>query len=227
MLRERVPNNHLEGSLVKMYFPSFSLENKLFGIHKPFLPVEAREFSELKTPSVHTFFSSEENRTRFCQNSQRRNSRRVSEKALLEELLTVLPNYVLGFSDISWTLQSHRFQLPINLAKAVQESVAMVVRISIWMMDQWWIDNPLFGGLEHHLNTHLPSIFRLVTGKALDSPEKGNVDKMSEECRKSVIKLFKACPEGLKRHFSDFLAHVVDAFVWWPCPMRARYNFRP
>ena len=43
MLREGVPNNHLEGSLVYMYFPSFSLENKLFGIHQTsFLPVEAQ-----------------------------------------------------------------------------------------------------------------------------------------------------------------------------------------
>ena len=33
MLRERVPHKHLEGSLVYMYVPSFSLENKLFGIH--------------------------------------------------------------------------------------------------------------------------------------------------------------------------------------------------
>ena len=36
---------------------SFSLENKLFGIHQTsFLPVEALEFSELKTPLVYTFF---------------------------------------------------------------------------------------------------------------------------------------------------------------------------
>ena len=40
-----------------MYFPSFSLENKLFGIHQTsFLPVEALEFSELKTSLVYTFF---------------------------------------------------------------------------------------------------------------------------------------------------------------------------
>ena len=40
-----------------MYFPPFSLENKLFGIHQTsFLPVEALEFSELKTPLVYTFF---------------------------------------------------------------------------------------------------------------------------------------------------------------------------
>ena len=29
----------------------------------------------------------------------------------------------------------------------------------------------------------------VVTGKALDSPEKGNVDKMSEKCRTNVRKL--------------------------------------
>ena len=57
MLREGVPHKHLEGSLVYMYFPSFSLENKPFGIHQTsFLPVEALEFSELKTPLVYTFF---------------------------------------------------------------------------------------------------------------------------------------------------------------------------
>ena len=38
-------------------FPSFSLENKLFGIHQTsFFPVQALEFSELKTPLVYTFF---------------------------------------------------------------------------------------------------------------------------------------------------------------------------
>ena len=37
---------------------------------------------------------------------------------------------------------------------------------------------------------------RVVTGKSLDSPEKGNVDKMSEKCRKN-------CPEGPKTQFSD------------------------
>ena len=37
----RVPHKHLEGSLVYMYFDSFSLENKLFAIHQTlFLPVE-------------------------------------------------------------------------------------------------------------------------------------------------------------------------------------------
>ena len=52
----RVPNNHLEGSSVYVSFPSFSLENKLFAIHQTsFWPVEAFEFSELKTPLVHTF----------------------------------------------------------------------------------------------------------------------------------------------------------------------------
>ena len=39
-----------------MYFPSFSLENKLFAIHQTsFSPVEELEFSELKTPLVYTF----------------------------------------------------------------------------------------------------------------------------------------------------------------------------
>ena len=30
----RGPNNHLEGSLLYMYFLSFSVENKLFDIHQ-------------------------------------------------------------------------------------------------------------------------------------------------------------------------------------------------
>ena len=38
----------------------------------------------------------------------------------------------------------------------------------------------------------------LVTGKALDSPEKGNVDKMSENC-----------PEGLKH---TIFGHFLDIF---------------
>ena len=49
----RCPHKHLEGSLAYMYFHSFSLESKRFGIHQTsILPVEALEFSELKTPLV-------------------------------------------------------------------------------------------------------------------------------------------------------------------------------
>ena len=59
---------------------------------------------------------------------------------------------------------------------------------------------------------------KLVTGKSLDSPENGNVDKMSEKCRKNVRKMSKNCPEGLKTQFSDIFwtifAYLVDAFVW-------------
>ena len=36
-----------------------------------------------------------------------------------------------------------------------------------------------------------------ITGKSLDSPEKGNVDKMSEKCRKKS-------PQGLKAQFRTF-----------------------
>ena len=56
ILREGVLHKHLQSSLVYTYFPSFSLENKLFGRHQTsFLPFEALEFSELKTPLVYTF----------------------------------------------------------------------------------------------------------------------------------------------------------------------------
>ena len=48
---------HLGGSLVHMHFSFFPLKNKLFDIHQtPLLPVEALEFSDLKTPLVYTFF---------------------------------------------------------------------------------------------------------------------------------------------------------------------------
>ena len=64
----------------------------------------------------------------------------------------------------------------------------------------------------------LRRLFRVVTGKSLDSPENGNVDKMSEKCRKNVRKMSKNCPEGLKTQFPDifwtFFAYLVDAFVW-------------
>ena len=44
---------------------------------------------------------------------------------------------------------------------------------------------------------------------------------MSEKCPKN-------CPEGPKTQFSGIFwtifAYLVDAFVWWPCPMLARYN---
>ena len=54
----RVPHTHTWKVLWCICFVLvFSLENKLFGIHQePFLPVEAIELSELKTPLVYTFF---------------------------------------------------------------------------------------------------------------------------------------------------------------------------
>ena len=41
-------------------------------------------------------------------------------------------------------------------------------------------------------------VCNVVTGKSLDSPEKGNVDQMSEKCRKNVQKMSQTCPEGLQ-----------------------------
>ena len=64
----------------------------------------------------------------------------------------------------------------------------------------------LVGGLQTGMRTLQTWI---VMGKSLDNPEKGNVNKMSEECRKknTVRKLSKQCPEGLKI-FGHFLANV-------------------
>ena len=57
-------------------------------------------------------------------------------------------------------------------------------------------------------------------GKSLDSPEKGNVDKMSEKYRKNVRKMSENCPEGLKTQFSDIFwtifAFLVDALFGDP-----------
>ena len=36
----------------------------------------------------------------------------------------------------------------------------------------------------------------------------------------------KNCPEGLKTQFLDIFAYLVNAFVWSPCPMLARYKVR-
>ena len=46
----------------------------------------------------------------------------------------------------------------------------------------------------------------LVTGKPLDSPEKGNVDKMSEKCQKmseNIQKLFGGAGKTIFGHFLD------------------------
>ena len=97
-----------------------------------------------------------------------------------------------------------------------------------------WCARPKYQGfcsscLEGREPPLIPSI-RIVMGKSLDSPENGNVDEMSEKCRKNVRKMSKNCPEGPKTQFRTFFwtifAHLVDAFVWWPCPMHARYNIR-
>ena len=69
-----------------------------------------------------------------------------------------------------------------------------------------------------HLRSSLYLLyFNVVTGKALDSPEKGNADKMSEKCRKKCPKSVQTCLEGLKTQFLDIFgtifAYLVDAFV--------------
>ena len=52
------PTNTLKALWCICIFLSFSLENKLFGIHQTsFSPVEALEFTELKTPLVYTFLA--------------------------------------------------------------------------------------------------------------------------------------------------------------------------
>ena len=43
----------------------------------------------------------------------------------------------------------------------------------------------------------------IVTGKPLDSPEKGNVDKMSEKCRKNVEKLSGGAERTIFGHCLD------------------------
>ena len=52
-------------------------------------------------------------------------------------------------------------------------------------------------------NFHTMATSKIVTGKSLDSPEQGNVDKMSEKYRKIVRKMSKNCLEGLETQFSD------------------------
>ena len=112
--------------------------------------------------------------------------------------------------------------------------------------EKWQIDPilPIYGGedprcwlLLEEIKQHIPPPpktrrrrTRLVTGKSLDSPEKGNVDKKSEKCRQNVRKMSKNCPEELKTQLKDifwqYFAYLVDAFVSWPCPMLARYRSR-
>ena len=52
-----------------------------------------------------------------------------------------------------------------------------------------------------------------VTGRSLDSSEKGNLDKMSEKCRKNVRKMSKNCLEAQQTHnFRTFFGHFLP--IW-------------
>ena len=57
-----------------------------------------------------------------------------------------------------------------------------------------------------------------MTGKSLDSPEKGNVDKMSEKCRKKCRKNVQKFGRGEEKtvfgHFLDNSCLFGRAFVW-------------
>ena len=60
MLREELPRQHLEGSLVHMLFGSFPLgTSDLVYTKPPFGPVEAHFLSELTMPLVYYFCPSE------------------------------------------------------------------------------------------------------------------------------------------------------------------------
>ena len=52
----------------------------------------------------------------------------------------------------------------------------------------------------------------IVTGKSLDSPEKGNVDKLSEKCRKNVRNMSKIVPRHCKHNFRTFFGHFLP--IW-------------
>ena len=65
---------------------------------------------------------------------------------------------------------------------------------------------------------HRRCYIRVVTGKSLDSPEKGNVDKMSEKCPKKCRKIVRKLSENSENtifgYFLTIFGHLVDAFVW-------------
>ena len=46
---------------------------------------------------------------------------------------------------------------------------------------------------------------KIVTGKSLDSPKEGNVDKMSEKCPKNIQKLSGGAENTIFGHFFSFL----------------------
>ena len=71
------------------------------------------------------------------------------------------------------------------------------------------------------IHSHLHNPSRVVTGKSLDSPENGNVDKMSEKCRNNVEK----CPKNVQKwsggaentifgHFLDKSCLFGPCFCW-------------
>ena len=57
--------------------------------------------------------------------------------------------------------------------------------------------------------------FWVVTGKSLDSSDKGNVDKMSEKCRQNVRKMSekKYCKHNFRTFFEHFFAYI------WSVPL--------
>ena len=57
--------------------------------------------------------------------------------------------------------------------------------------------------------------------KSLDSTEKGSVYKMSEKCPKIV---WRGWQQNFRIFFWINFAYLVDAFIWWSCPMLAHYN---
>ena len=98
------------GRLFGVYVVSFfSLENKLFGIHQTScLPVEALEFSELKTPLVYTFLPPS-----IALSLASRSSCVLSCFALLERPGLIPPNLQRIEEDRD-SLSGFQLQLPID-----------------------------------------------------------------------------------------------------------------
>ena len=70
------------------------------------------------------------------------------------------------------------------------------------------------------------TVTRFLNNCRIGLPRKGLSTKCRKMCEKCPKIVWRVWNHHFLTVFGRFLAYSVNAFVWWPCPMIARYNLR-
>ena len=147
--REKEKNSNNHGPITISDFSSRPWRNLPPKLGKTKSTVKVRLLEYCWTP-LQIYSRRSDNRTLFYQKSTRTNFRGAFEKALLEGLLTVYPNRILGFSE-TWVIHMatdpHGFLVWFSLERQHQVHVDRRV---VGLFASRRVDHPCVGGKFRH-----------------------------------------------------------------------------